>query len=139
MGPSCQPGLFRDFHGTLLAKNSTECSSASVLEASFYDKRWPVATSSPRILGHLIRITFIYFRKFPLHMISIPSPKCPAIPAVSPCNPSFKPISTSSCHLNLFPSPTPSPPIRYVLFTPPKEIRSMCSPLYTQPFWVYRL
>ena len=48
-----------------------------VLETSFINKRWPFGTSSPPILGHLIRITFIHFRKFSLHDISIPSPQMP--------------------------------------------------------------
>lgn len=72
----CQePELFGDFHGSPLTHKSIGCSPVLVLEVSFGDKRCPVGTLSPPLFGDFIRIAFIYFKKFPLHQISIPPSK----------------------------------------------------------------
>lgn len=51
--PLCwlQNGLFGGSHGTPLTNNSNGCDSILVLEASFYDKKWPTAT---QLLGDFI-------------------------------------------------------------------------------------
>lgn len=54
------------FHGTTLATNSIECNLVPELETLF-NKRSPIGTLCPPLLGDLTRATLIYFWKFPLH------------------------------------------------------------------------
>jgi hypothetical protein len=52
------------------------------VEASFGDRKWAVVTVSP-VFGDFIRITFIYFRKFPLYYVSMRLMKGTSILALS--------------------------------------------------------
>ena len=53
-----------------LSNNSIECNSVLLLEASFDNKKWPVETQFPPLLGVPTKIIFIDYKKFPLHYIS---------------------------------------------------------------------
>lgn len=66
-----QSELFGNFHGIPSTNKSIGCKAVPALEASFDDKRQPVETLSASLFGDFIRITFLYFRMFPLHRVSI--------------------------------------------------------------------
>lgn len=118
-----QPKLFGGVSWDPLANNPIRYNSKQLLEASLGDKRWPFKTLSPSY-GIFIRIT-IYFRKFLLYQVFIP--------------PSDAPNFLPQAHFPLFPPeflvpipPTPSLPIKYILFSPPE--RPMC---FSQTFPLY--
>lgn len=108
--------LFGDFHRTRLASKFSWMQPVPNTESLFGDKRWPVVSLYAQLLEDLIRITYKYFRKFPLHWIFHILPQTPSIPAVSPCIPSRNPISPSLPHLILLFSPHSSPVYSNTLF-----------------------
>lgn len=64
-------------HVISLDNNLIECKSVPLLEAWFGNERWSVETPYAPFSGDLTRITFIYFRKFPLYYVSISPLKYP--------------------------------------------------------------
>jgi hypothetical protein len=112
--------MFGDFYMTPLVNNSVECNPVQLLESYFDNKRWSVKTPYPSLLGDLIKIALIYFKKLPLHWVSILACKCPSIPTVSPYILSINTISPPHCH---DPDPLmPAPPIKSILLLPPRKI-----------------
>lgn len=114
------PGWFRDFHGTLLANNSIECSPVLPKKALPGDKWWRVVTLYVPLLGIFIGITTLHSRKFPLHWVSTPVPQDPPAPAV------FLYSATPSYTWRQCPSP-PNPNV------PVKTISSTFWKIYTPP------
>jgi len=79
---SWQQPEFQDFHWTLF-NNTIGWKPVPALEVLFGEKRWSVGVLSSSLFGVFIKITFMHYRKFPLHNVSLLSLKCSSL-AVSP-------------------------------------------------------
>lgn len=125
--PCQQVGLFGDFHGItkfLLSITQFDTTHLQYWKLQLV-MRWPIGIPSFPLFGDLISITFINFRKFPIHFVSISPFKCLSLLAVL-C---LIPFTNSFLLSYSFPShphiPIPLvlfPPIRPILFSPPREI-----------------
>lgn len=70
---SQQPQLIGNVYGNLWKKNSIGYNSVLILEAFLGDKKWPVRSQFPVLLGGFIRTAFIlYFRRFLLQQVTMP-------------------------------------------------------------------
>ena len=87
------------------------------------DSKWPVGALSLIIWTFHLCI-FIYFRRFPLQLVSILTFKCPSVSAlsfhISPSTPPNSPLPDP--HILILSFFGPSLPIKYILFLLPKEI-----------------
>ena len=92
-----QSGLFRDFYETPLVNSSTEYNPGPCIGRLIWWQEMASFNSVTLLLGDLIRITFIHFREFLLHQVSISFLKCPSIlnlPESSPSTLSLLPLPT---------------------------------------------